>query len=88
MKKEYLIFYYIEKLVLRIYIVHCIFINIFFLYSLYYRRNKSSKGTLFGKLLSRWKTSFYQDIVAKNDETSTYQELDLSDSAYQNTAKP
>lgn len=66
--------------------VHCIFIYIF--YSLYCRRNKSSKGTLFGNLLSRWKTSLYQDVVVKNDETSTYQELDLSDSAYQNTALP
>lgn len=60
----------------------------FFLYSIYFRRNKSSKGTLFGNLLSRWKAPLYQDIVVKNDETSTYQELDLLESAYQNTALP
>lgn len=49
---------------------------------------KSSKVTLSGNLLSCWKKTLYQDIVVKNDENSTYQELDVSDSTYQNTAIP
>lgn len=68
------------------YTVHCIFI--FFITLIYFRRNKSSKVTLSGNLLSCWKKSLYQDIVVKNDETSTYQELDLSDGTYQNTEIP
>lgn len=70
--------------------IHCtLYLYLYFvLFCFFFRRNKSSKGTLFGNLPSRWKTSPYQDIVVKNDETSTYQELDLSDSAYQNTALP
>lgn len=68
------------------YTVHCIFIFVITLK--YFRRNKSSKVVLSGNLLSCWKKSLYQDIVVKNDENSTYQELDLSDSNYQNTAIP
>lgn len=65
---------------------HCILFSFFTL--IYLRRIKSSKVTLSGNLLSCWKKSLYQDIVVKNDENSTYQELDVSDSTYQNTAIP
>lgn len=42
--------------------------------------------TFTGSLLKCWKDSVYQDTVVKCDETSTYQELDISENAYQNTA--
>lgn len=35
--------------------------------------------------VSCWKKAVYQDTFVKTEEASTYQELDLSDSAYQNT---
>lgn len=55
-------------------------------YSIPFRRNKTIKMEASGNLLSCCKRSIYQDIVEKTEETSTYQELDLSGSAYQNTA--
>lgn len=58
----------------------------FFLYLILFRSNKSSKMDVFGNLLSCWKKSIYQDVVVKTEESSTYQELDLSENAYQNTA--
>lgn len=36
--------------------------------------------------MSCWNRSIYQDIVAKTEEASTYQELNLSGNTYQNTA--
>lgn len=54
-------------------------------YSIPFRRNKTLKMEASGNLLCCCKRSVYQDIVVKTEETSTYQELDLSDSAYQNT---
>lgn len=54
-------------------------------YSIPFRRNKTLKMEASGNLLCCCKRSIYQDIVVKTEETSTYQELDLSDSAYQNT---
>ncbi|XP_052694709.1 protein draper-like isoform X1 [Crassostrea angulata] len=35
--------------------------------------------------LSCWKRSVYQDAVFKREESSTYQEIDLSENAYQNS---
>lgn len=35
--------------------------------------------------MSCWKKAVYQDTFVKTEEVSTYQELDISDSAYQNT---
>lgn len=37
-------------------------------------------------LLICWKKSIYQDVVVKTEEGSTYQELNLSENAYQNVA--
>lgn len=50
------------------------------------RKNKSRKMGVSGNLLSCWNRSIYQDIVVKNEEASTYQELNLSGNIYQNTA--
>lgn len=51
------------------------------------RASSLNRDTFTGacSLLKCWKKSVYQDIVVKSDETSTYQELDISESAYQNT---
>lgn len=59
-------------------------------YSLFFdlihlRRNKSNKMDVFGNLVPCWKRTIYQDKVVKTEEASTYQELDLSDSTYENT---
>lgn len=35
--------------------------------------------------MSCWKQSVYLHTVVKSEEASTYQELDLSENAYQNT---
>lgn len=67
-------------------VLYIVFNSLFTL--IYFRRNKSSKVTLSGNLLFCWKKSLYQDVVVKNDENSTYQELDLSDNTYQQTAIP
>lgn len=58
----------------------------FYLKLIHFRRSKSRKIDVFNNLLSCWKWSTYQDIVVKTEETSTYQELDLSENAYQNNA--
>uniref|UniRef100_A0A8W8NVK1 EGF-like domain-containing protein n=1 Tax=Magallana gigas TaxID=29159 RepID=A0A8W8NVK1_MAGGI len=53
------------------------------------RRNKSINKTALdvsGNLLFCWKKSIYQDVVVKAEEGSTYQELNLSENAYQNVA--
>lgn len=51
------------------------------------RASSLNRDTFTGacSLLKCWKKSVYQDIVVKSDETSTYQELDISESAYRNT---
>lgn len=51
------------------------------------RASSLNRDTFTGacSLLKCWKKSVYQDIVVKSDETSTYQELDITESAYQNT---
>lgn len=66
------------------------FINssgIFVLFNLIpFRKNNSSRIDVCGNLLSCCKRSLYQDIVLKTEESSTYQELNLADTASQNTA--
>lgn len=57
-----------------------------FLYKLHFRGIYSKRVTFNGSLLPCRKLSVYEDKVVKTDETSTYQELDLSENAYQNTA--
>lgn len=57
-----------------------------FLYKLHCRGISSKRVTFNGSLLSCRKLSVYEDTVVKTDETSTYQELDLSENAYHNTA--
>lgn len=52
-----------------------------------FRRIKSRKLDVSGNLLSCWNRSIYQDIVVKTEEATTYQELNLSGNAYQNTAE-
>lgn len=51
---------------------------------LHYRIIKSNRMTVPSSLLTCWKKSVYQDTIVKSEETSTYQELDLSVSVYQN----
>lgn len=62
---------------------------IIFAYLFHFRRNKSINKTALdvsGNLLFCWKKSIYQDVVVKAEEGSTYQELNLSENAYQNVA--
>lgn len=61
---------------------------IFFFHNLHYRRNNSKGDILTSSVLPCWKNSVYQNTFVKSEEASTYQELDLSDSAYQNTEIP
>lgn len=61
--------------------VHCIC----YPYNLHSRKRKPYSVTNTGSVLFRCKKSVYQDTFVKTEEASTYQELDLSDSAYQNT---
>lgn len=51
-----------------------------------FRKKISSRIDVTGNLLSCCKRSIYQDIVLKTEESSTYQELNLADTASQNTA--
>lgn len=70
-------------------IIVLFFINssgIFVLFNLIpFRKNNSSRIDVCGNLLSCCKRSLYQDIVLKTEESSTYQELNLADTASQNT---
>lgn len=50
-----------------------------------FRKKNSSRIDVYGNLLSCCKRSIYQDIVLKTEESSTYQELNLADTASQNT---
>lgn len=50
-----------------------------------FRGIATNRVTFNGSILSCWKKSVYQNTVVKSDETSTYQELYLSENAYQNT---
>lgn len=50
-----------------------------------FRKNNSSRIDVYGNLLPCCKRSIYQDIVLKTEESSTYQELNLADTAPQNT---
>lgn len=63
------------------YNVHCIS----FPYNLHSRKRKPISVTNTGSVLFCLKKSVYQDSFVKTEEASTYQELDLPDSAYQNT---
>nr|XP_034321753.1 multiple epidermal growth factor-like domains protein 10 [Crassostrea gigas] len=62
-------------------------INLIFLVcgSLLCRGIATNRVTFNGSILSCWKKSVYQNAVVKSDETSTYQELYISENAYQNT---
>lgn len=61
---------------------------IFFFHNLHYRKNNSKGDILTSSVQPCWKNSVYQNTFVKSEEASTYQELDLSDSAYQNTEIP
>lgn len=61
-------------------------INLILIVILLCRKNNSSRIDVYGNLLSCCKRSIYQDIVLKTEESSTYQELNLADTASQNTA--
>lgn len=52
---------------------------------LHYRRINSNRLNVSCRPMFCWKKSVYQDKFVKTEEASTYQELDLSESAYQNT---
>lgn len=52
---------------------------------LHFRGIATNRVTFNGSILSCWKKSVYQNAVVKSDETSTYQELNISENAYQNT---
>lgn len=54
-------------------------------YFLHSRKRKPNSVTYTGSVPFCWKKSVYQDTFVKTEEASTYQELDLPDSAYQNT---
>lgn len=61
---------------------------IFFYYSTiqYFCRGVITKKVTFsGSLVACWKKPVYEDTCVKNDEGSTYQELELPEIAYQNT---
>lgn len=45
----------------------------------------TKRVTFSGSLVACWKKPVYEDTYVKNDEGSTYQELDLPEIAYQNT---
>lgn len=55
-------------------------------YLILFRKNNSSRIDIHGNLLPCCKRPIYQDIVLKTEESSTYQELNLADTASQNTA--
>lgn len=57
-----------------------------FVYLILFRKNNLSRIDVCGNLLPCCKRSIYQDIVLKTEESSTYQELNLADTAFQNTA--
>lgn len=50
-----------------------------------FRGIATNRVTFNGGILSCWKNTIYQNTVVKSDETSTYQELDISENAYQIT---
>lgn len=50
-----------------------------------FRGIATNRVTFNGSILSCWKNTVYQNTVVKSDETSTYQELYISENAYQNT---
>lgn len=56
---------------------------IYFSHNLYLR--KINRMMVSGSPMSCWNKSVYLHTVVKNEEASTYQELDLSENAYQNT---
>lgn len=51
------------------------------------RRSKQSNTTSTNSVLFCRKKSIYQDTFVKKEEVSTYQELDLSGSVYQNATR-
>lgn len=57
-----------------------------FLNSVHFIRNKSSKMDVSANHLPCWKRTIYQDTFVKPEEASTYQELDVPENTYQNTA--
>lgn len=64
-----------------------IIVKIFsFVHLILFRKNNLSRIDVCGNLLPCYKKSIYQDIVLKTEESSTYQELNLADTASQNTA--
>lgn len=65
--------------------VKCPFV-FFFLNSIHFSRNQSSKKDVSGNHLPFWKRTIYQDTFVKPEEASTYQELDVPENTYQNTA--
>lgn len=63
-----------------------IIVKIFsFVHLILFRKNNLSRIDVCGDLLPCYKKSIYQDIVLKTEESSTYQELNLADTASQNT---
>lgn len=59
--------------------------NLYIPHILHYRIINFNRLNVSCRPVSCWKKAVYQDTFVKTEETSTYQELDLSDSAYQNT---
>lgn len=72
--------YYLNKNI-NIIVKICYFVDL-----ILFSKNNSSRIDVYGNLLSCCKRSIYQDIVLKTEESSTYQELNLADTASQNTA--
>lgn len=87
--KIVIIYVFIVRFCLETMLYKCTnFQNVLMLHGLFICRANSLNRDTFTGACSRlkcWKKSVYQDIVVKSDEKSTYQELDLSESAYQNT---
>lgn len=61
------------------------FICSIYIFKTLFRGIATNRVTFTGSILSCRKKSVYQNAVVKSDETSTYQELCISDNAYQNT---
>lgn len=62
--------------------------TIFFIilqYNIFCRGVITKRVTFSGSLVACWKKPVYGDTYVKNDEGSTYQELELPEIAYQNT---
>lgn len=74
---------------LKIYFLKLFFSQIIRVVSIFsklpFRGIATNRVTFNGNILSCWKKCVYQNTVVKSDETSTYQELYMSENAYQNT---